>query len=774
MIPLVLLFEDVVVKAFVMQPALECRVVVKSSNHRHVQLLLFAAINPNNNNDDDGNNSSNNNNPNNNSNSNNGNKNNSKKDGSNNKKNNPQPSRRKKNRRKNNNNNHDDEKKVLSQEEKKQLVAKAFAWRQKRQFQHNTNNNKEQQQQQPNNNNKEKKNKKKKKNTLFDPFQVGQNVRQSLESLTRPPNSKKIPDVYLDDRFGLTTTDDTDSSSSSNVPEVLVITDEGDEEEASSSSSSTPQQQQQLGPAVVQRLVRDTNNKMRVRVLVPNLYSSILEKYGTQVTYCQGKSYDALEYAVTDVDKIVILTQDSTTVSNVLQAYQNTRTADYGSSQSAKRTLFKFNNSTNSDHHQFFAVERYYDDEYDDDDNDNDVETPLSYLHNSDCDCVWMRNDFGRGVFVGNADTATVMSSRLRASQQQQEEKKNETFSDDEGMNLSSGGFGGFVLRICGDGLVFQMVIRTGEEYGEGKKTGREYVAQFQTGSKQPPSQQQQYDDSSTTTASTTNNNNNQQQNNTNTRSNNNFSRSKFTTIRLAFESFVSNDDERVVFDGNDIQKIGFRYQAQDNTHIITNNNNNNLSSSSSSRVYGTQFYLSIHFIKVYRSQPEPELVYVTTSTPHSSSSTTHDNNTDDDDAAAAAVEAKIKLTGLAYSIIRVDNKNHNYYPHPDATTTTTTTITEPSSSSSIDAAASTIILSSSSSSSHQHNTQYHALPVSRMDVALVIAAALTNPQAMNKSLYLSRRRRSTEEEETEDPTTTMDWMTRQFSQLPLDCVTTS
>ena len=82
------------------------------------------------------------------------------------------------------------------------------------------------------------------------------------------------------------------SSSSSlykdNRPEVLII------------GATGP-----LGQILVKRLILE--NRVRVRVLVRDLYSSTLEKLGTGVTYCQGdlNSMESLEYAVTDVDKIV-------------------------------------------------------------------------------------------------------------------------------------------------------------------------------------------------------------------------------------------------------------------------------------------------------------------------------------------------------------------------------------------------------------------------------------------------------------------------------------
>ena len=48
--------------------------------------------------------------------------------------------------------------------------------------------------------------------------------------------------------------------------------------------------------------------RIQVRVLVRDLYSKTLNTLGTGVAYCQGdlNNMDSLEYALTDVDKIVV------------------------------------------------------------------------------------------------------------------------------------------------------------------------------------------------------------------------------------------------------------------------------------------------------------------------------------------------------------------------------------------------------------------------------------------------------------------------------------
>lgn len=180
----------------------------------------------------------------------------------------------------------------------------------------------------------------------------------------------------------------------------------------------------EIGRTVVKRL--QLSKKFKVRVLVHNLYSETLNMLGTGVTYCQGELYDmeSLEYALTDVDKIVFcesppqkdemnyqmkfdrfvqdtltestrnggtdnennleemdqkelelqrLTElmemkaeiakqvDCTGMQNVLRAYQNVRHADYGTPQAAKRSLFKFQ----SREEDFGLFSIYFDEEED-------------------------------------------------------------------------------------------------------------------------------------------------------------------------------------------------------------------------------------------------------------------------------------------------------------------------------------------------------------------------------------------------------------------------
>ncbi|KAI2509072.1 NmrA-like family [Fragilaria crotonensis] len=234
---------------------------------------------------------------------------------------------------------------------------------------------------------------------IVNPFKAGKKLRNALESLTGISDSTKS--IYLDDRIGmgmsLAERNPSVQRQSDYVPEVLVVGATGE-----------------VGRLVVRRLLLDGN--VRVRVLVRDLYSKTLNLLGTGVTYCQGDlaNYESLEYALTDVDKIVFCAgaprQDETDfqlkfqqytreilsstdsndmhdtseptesdlewermssllelraklaeqvdcigMQNLVRAYQNVRFADYGALQTAKRSLFKFG-SRNEDFH-LFAIE---------------------------------------------------------------------------------------------------------------------------------------------------------------------------------------------------------------------------------------------------------------------------------------------------------------------------------------------------------------------------------------------------------------------------------
>ncbi len=101
-----------------------------------------------------------------------------------------------------------------------------------------------------------------------------------------------------------------------------------------------------------------------------------------------------------------------------------------------------------------------------------------------------------------------------------------------------------------------------------------------------------------------------------------NKSRNKFTTVRLPFSSFVpvarrkrgidskTIGDQFKSFNGNDVKQIGFRVCSTDNVMSI---------SSIESRIKGKKsndnnwisFYLALSYIKLFRMQPEPEFIYL-------------------------------------------------------------------------------------------------------------------------------------------------------------------
>lgn len=477
---------------------------------------------------------------------------------------------------------------------------------------------------------------------MINPFKAGKSFRSTVESaidlasaITNDPASRLPPDrrsiyynYYVDDKLGLSSLelkDDpkydsltTSPSTSSWLsaadedyrPEVLVVGAAG-----------------ALGRILVKRLLLE--NKVRVRVLVRDLYSSTLNKLGTGVTYCQGDLNDmeSLEYAVTDVDKIVfcaggrrrlhdgessssrrrggkqeledlasMLNQrakaaqmiDGVGLSNLLHAYQNVRHADYGTSQAAKRVLFKFGKRPAD--FDLFGID---DGSVDGDrkninlDRQGGLMDDMSAINKPTrssysvvatlSQCEWKANKFGHGVFtgkVGRFGEAAIASARLRSRN-----------DPEQGIDLRSGGFAGLVCRVCSDGGLFEAFVRT-EAY---ERLGIEYVCEFKTSAKSQVN------------------------------GSDNRSRTKWSTVRLAFSDFRPRmrqlqeewDAQRMrqalgksdipPFIGRDIRQLGFRYRGKSNS----------VSWSVSSNTSWNRFYLAIDYIKLFRGQPEPEFVYL-------------------------------------------------------------------------------------------------------------------------------------------------------------------
>ncbi|CAB9520406.1 patatin-like phospholipase domain-containing protein [Seminavis robusta] len=672
----------------------------------------------------------------------------------------------------------------------------------------------------------------------LNPFQAGKNLRKSLDSaitsLARASSGSGVSSqdgqksvYYLDDRFqesgGALFTQESNPYLSrleeeNYVPEVLVVGAAGD-----------------VGRLVVRRLLLE--GRCRVRCLVPDLYSRTLNMLGTGVVYCQGdlSNMDSLEYALTDVDKIVCVAgppradeeslqdesfrekflgfakdnlndNDSTVrkvssspkdvvqsdlawerlesvlelrtqlaeqvdlvgMQNLVRAYQNVRYADYGTSQAAKRSLFKFqsreqdfalfdiddsdNNSANAASvkepstaksdadslneaiepqsagyaDEYEEADDKYDnlDEYDEYAKYDDDDEYMASLENGDdpieerkaasaqTQVKWIRNEFGHGVFVGKVPSATdggnggeaaIISSRLRSRDGE----------PDDGIDLS-GGFGGFVCRVCADGGVYEAFIRDASY----ERIGIEYVSEFNTGSKQPRK--------------------------------GNASRNRFVSVRLPFESFKpvrrrsvggENGQETIQpFQGKDVRHIGFRFRSPQNQ---------NARRSTRQESGMASFYIALSYMKLYRIQPEPEIVYLSDARippvvldsqvkhnirqivplQQSVSSGLTENSyqifdertlkeMSSDKQATTRIpeetyykyrgEEILKNSGLSYAIVRVSGFNES-----------------PSSE------ASTIELKSSNDDIND---------VSRAEVAQVIVGSLLDPNALNKSFYVSKR----------------------------------
>ena len=474
-----------------------------------------------------------------------------------------------------------------------------------------------------------------------------------------------------------------------------------------------------IGRLVVKRLL--LSKKFKVRVLVHNLYSKTLNMLGTGVTYCQGELYDmeSLEYALTDVDKIVFcesppqkdeldyqmkfdqfikdtllqeeekseggkgkkqskeVEEQNTNVSpsivdpkeseiqqlselmemkakiaeqvdcigmqNVLRAYQNVRHADYGTSQAAKRSLFKFQSReedfdlfsiyfddeevmdqmSDDEVHQYDTYSDYSSDKKDYNDeytkmtysNDDNLGSKYDQSRNDDKDYYYDEYDYDS--YKANDSTMKKKSSstvkqkpRLSTIKTQVNWMKNKfkhgvfvgklpnmanspqggseasiissrlRSRDTPDMGIDlSNGFAGFVCRLCSDGKTYEAFVRTSEY----DISGVEYVCKFQTTSKSNIG---------------------------------NKSGNKFATVRLPFSSFVpvirrkrqviSELNDLNVFNGVDVKQIGFRINSADNLAKTESNTKGKKTDTK-----WISFYLALSYIKLFRKQPEPEFIYL-------------------------------------------------------------------------------------------------------------------------------------------------------------------
>ena len=489
----------------------------------------------------------------------------------------------------------------------------------------------------------------------LDPYKAGQKLRRTLDTALTTlagRGSSATKGYYLDDRF-------MESSSSALygaernplfdrmdaddlAPEVLVVGATG-----------------AVGRLVVRRLLLD--GRFRVRVLVRDLYSRTLNILGTGVTYCQGDlgNVESLEYALTDVDKIVFCAGaprpdeedfrsrfeayvqenllssngegiseeeddvdgigaastrrhlaemeaeewnrlesvlevrsklaeqvDAIGMANIIHAYQNVRHADYGTGQAAKRSLFKFDKRPED--FNLFAI----DVDGDDDDAKAKEQDEISYdnavlQEGADAppgpkrrrrggpraQCDWIKNDFGNAVFVGSVPTGPAASSYLAGEAAVVSSRLSSREDPERGLDLGLG-FAGFVCRLCSDGGIYECFVRTAEY----ERTGVEYVCEFGTGTKQPNEKQ---------------------------------SRNKFTSVRLPFSQFKATksgeiDAQAPQFAGTDVRQIGFRFRGSRNMDLLPP-----LFKNINPQRNRRKFYLAFSYIKVYRSPPEPEFIYL-------------------------------------------------------------------------------------------------------------------------------------------------------------------
>lgn len=412
----------------------------------------------------------------------------------------------------------------------------------------------------------------------LDPYGAGYQFRRTLDSAITtlaggpPPSQQAAMDYYyLEDRlFALESTSVTGKKpyDPQTVPEVLVV------------GATT-----NVGQTIVRRLIL---RGIRVRAFVPNLYSSTLDCFGPNVVYCVGDILDieSLEYAVTDVDKIIFCLSSSdeesdgnnnkraisgiskkcyslrdvyvTGMNNILHAYQNVRFTDYGAGQAAKRILFKFRRPEDFGLFQIEEDERQQQqvvggswpsaavDE---------VGRENSVVRKNEWSC-WEKNKFNNTSFYGRIDSSTdgqvaILSTRLRARKNKGNATStiiDEPEKEPDGIDLSRG-FSGFIVRLCGDGQQYECFVRT-RAYD---LLGIEYIYNFSTLAK-----------SSNGTENILN---------------------KFQTVRMPFTEFqpiyqrrVEGSDKEVdhthlveslpEFVGKDLRHIGFRYRSSSNKSL--------------------------------------------------------------------------------------------------------------------------------------------------------------------------------------------------------------
>jgi uncharacterized protein YbjT (DUF2867 family) len=600
-----------------------------------------------------------------------------------------------------------------------------------------------------------------------DPYGAGYQFRRTLDSALTTltgTSSKEISEFYLNDRLFALEKNIREYDPDS-VPEVLVV-------------GAT----NMLGQLVVQKLLL---RGIRVRVLVPNLYSSTLNLFGTNVVYCQGdlSNVESLEYALTDVDKIVFCAGDVnltasadqvssagadissdateetfiTGMNNLLHAYQNVRFVDYGAGQAAKRTLFKFKSRPNDI--QLFEIERSIDEsnapasnlELDEANQETGImskkENPQGKRRRNAEWCSWTKNKFGNAVFFGRVATpdpakgvtggeAAIASTRLRARSKKPRQK---TATNDDAMDIDhnelpvdgidlSSGFDGFVVRLCGDGGAYQFFVRNSAY----DTMGVEYIFDFATLNKVNGTKVV----------------------------------NKFQSVRMPFAQFKPVmhrqgadefyvEDEAIQdvlsrlpkFEGRDVRQVGFRFSSQNNVEeelgeIL--------------RGWGTKprrptqgFYLAISYLKLFRSHYEPEFVFLSDSrippvvTPKM---VRHDTKhiLDQDQArlidsshvnAILVAEHEVLEGDQDLSIVYYKYQSEQMLRHSGLSYSI---VRAPDFSDALTGDISTVVLGEAPP--HQEATKgSNDVLLSRSDVADVCVGALLDPNALNKSFYIKK-----------------------------------
>ncbi|GMI42194.1 hypothetical protein TrCOL_g4627 [Triparma columacea] len=240
-------------------------------------------------------------------------------------------------------------------------------------------------------------------------------------------------------------------------------------------------------------------------------------------------------------------------LNNVISTLQDVRFVDYGVGVGAtKRRLFDFTKSERAA--SMWALERGV----------------------GGCKWVkWGRNEAGnaalRGELVRDDMGGVVLASGILTTGEEPTETaegggemgegggEGET-QEGRGRGLDLGAFGGFIIRCIGDGSTFTFLVRT--------TTGGEFTQEFKTTAARESSGKYKPK-----------------------------VKMKWLTLNLSFENFKDAEGKRMgKDDARDVSQIGFSFGGR---------------ASDSPGWSRGSFYLSVSYIKVYKSAVEPEIIYV-------------------------------------------------------------------------------------------------------------------------------------------------------------------